>query len=119
MKYRLKPAIKTRGFSLIEVMIALAIALIMLTALLSLEIKSTELASRTTNGLDALPVAIEETEEISNKEITGVSEKECGEYKVVISSKEVPSGINMVRIHVEVNRNDVQQADLSLYKFSL
>ena len=108
-----------KAFSLIEVMIALAIALIMLTALLSMEIRATDLASRTTNGLDALPVAIEEIEEISDKQIIGRSEKESGDYKIVLTTKEVPSGINMVRTRVEVYRNDVQQADLSLYKFGL
>jgi prepilin-type N-terminal cleavage/methylation domain-containing protein len=110
---------KTRAFSLIEVMIALAIALLLLTALLSLEIRATDLASRTTRGLDALPIAIEEIEEISGKEITGRSERDAGDYKIVLTSKEVPSGINMVRIRVEVYQNDVQQADLSLYKFGL
>ncbi|MCD4784619.1 MAG: prepilin-type N-terminal cleavage/methylation domain-containing protein [Candidatus Eremiobacteraeota bacterium] len=109
---------KNRGFSLLEVIIALAIALLMLTALLSLEIKASRLAAETIKGFDALPTAIEEIEELTLREFAGRSEKKVNNYLVVTSAKEITKEIDMVRLSVEVYSNDDQLcSELSLYKF--
>lgn len=108
---------RIRAFTLMEVVVALAIALILLTALLGLDIKCVDLAAKTSQGVDALPVAIEEIEELTKQEVTGRSEKEINGYKVITSAQETLTGVNMTRIRVEVYSNDRLQADLSLYKF--
>jgi len=108
---------KQRGFSLLEVLVALAIALMMLTALLSLEMKSTALAARTSMGINTLPIAIEKIEELIEREASGKSEEKVREYKVVTEVKEVLTGVNMVRIKVEVLFNEEPCCDLSIYKF--
>jgi len=107
-----------RGFSLLEVIIALAIALLMLTALLSLEMKSAKLAAKTIRGFDALPTAIEEIEELSLREFSGKSEKKVDNYLVITQSKEITKEIDMVKLSVEVYSDDEQLlSELSLYKF--
>lgn len=106
-----------RGFSLIEVLVALAIALLVLTALLSLEMKASRLAAETSVGIDTLPVAIEQVEEVAQREPTGRSEIVKGDYTVVTDVREVLTGVNMVRIKVEVYYDEKPYADLSLYKF--
>lgn len=112
-----EPGKTQRGFSLIEVLVALAIALLVLSALLSLEMKASGLAAETSVGIDTLPVAIEKIEEAAKIEPTGRSEIESGDYSVVTDVREVLTGVNMVRIKVEVYYNEKPYADLSLYKF--
>ncbi len=111
------PGKSQKGFSLIEVLVALAIALLVLTALLSLEMKASRLAAETSVGIDTLPVAIEQIEEVAQREPTGRSEIVKGDYTVVTDIREVLTGVNMVRIKVEVFYNEKPYADLSLYKF--
>ena len=106
-----------KGFSLIEVLVALAIALLVLTALLTLGMKATRLAAESSIGIDTLPVAIEHIEELTKRNPTGRSEIQKGEYSIVTDTREILSGVNMVRIKVEVFYKEKPYADLSLYKF--
>lgn len=105
------------GFTMIEVIVGLAIALVMLTALLSLDIKSTRIAAETTLGIDALPVAIEEIEEWTKQTPTGKETKQVEDYTVVTETVDTATGVDLTRTKVEVFYDDKPCTDLSLYKF--
>lgn len=109
--------LRKNGFSLLEVIIAFAIAVLMLTALITLEMKSTALAARSSIGLDALPVAIERTEELTEIDFTGESRTPVDDFEVVTISGDADGGIPATRIKVEVFYNGESYSELSLYKF--
>lgn len=108
---------KKNGFTLIEILIAIAIALVMLTTLLTLQARSTRLASETALGIDSLPVAIEHIEELTKQDMIIHSETESGRFTVITDRKEVITGVNLVQIQVEVFYNEKPCVDLSLYRF--
>lgn len=108
------------GFSLLEVVIALAIALLMLSALISLEIKSTALAARATMGLKTLPVAIEKLEEVSQKQFSGTKSEMVDEFEVQTRAVDFNTAeIPYTRIQVEVFYNGQLYSELSTYNFKL
>jgi prepilin-type N-terminal cleavage/methylation domain-containing protein len=110
---------KNSGFSLIEVLIALGIALVVLTAAISLEVSSTALAARASLGLDTLPYAIERIEEVSRQEFSGSSQEFINEYEIRTTQKDAESSLPMSQIEVEVFLNGESYSRLSLYKFRL
>jgi prepilin-type N-terminal cleavage/methylation domain-containing protein len=107
-----------RGFSLLEVIVASTVAVLVLVALLSLEIKSTALAARAAIGFDTLPVAIDFIEELSNREVTGESQEMKGEYEIKTKADEIDVGIPISRIQVEVLYHGETYSALSIYKFN-
>ncbi len=113
----MKKNVARNGFSLLEVMVAMAIAVLMLTALITLEMKSTALAARSSVGLDTLPIAIERIEELAEIDFTGESTVPHGEYLVVTSTSDAGGGLPATRIQVEVKYNEQTYSELSLYKF--
>lgn len=110
---------KERAFSLIEVVVALAIALLMLTALLGLQLQAAMLASRSSLGFETLPIAIEKLEDLSGKSVSGTSKELKGEYEIITSSREEMANLPITRIQVEVLYEDQVYSDLSLYKFRM
>lgn len=107
------------GFTLIEVIVAMAIAVLMLTILLSLEVKATALAAKTSIGIDTLPIAIDKIEDLTRQNFTGESTEFKGPYQIKISSSEILSGIPLVKVQVEVLLNGESYSTLSLYRFTL
>lgn len=106
------------GFSLVEVIVALAITLLVLTALLNLQIRSTKLAAQTSMDIRTLPVAITAVEEVIQTPISGGrSEKNIEEYTVIAEMKDVLTGIDSTRTKVEVYYNDEPYSELSVYDF--
>ena len=110
---------REKGFSLLEVIIALAIALIMLVALINLEIRSATLAARASIGFDTLPLAIERVEELTKREFSGTSREFMGEYEVQTTAVESTSELPYTRIKVEVLYNGEPYSELSIYKFKM
>jgi prepilin-type N-terminal cleavage/methylation domain-containing protein len=110
---------KSGGFSLIEVLIALAIALVVLTAAISLEVSSTALAARASMGLDTLPYAIERIEEVSRQEFSGTSQEFKDGYEIRTTQKDAEASMPLTQIEVEVLFNGESYTTLSLYKFRM
>lgn len=109
---------RKNGFSLIEVIVAVAVAVLMLVALITLEVRSTALAARASIGLDTLPLAIERIEEVAETRSTDHSTKTQGEYRVITKTGEAKAALPATRITVEVQYNDRTYSELSLYKFN-
>lgn len=111
---------RIKAFSLLEVIVAMAVATFMLTALLSLEIKSTKMAAEVFMGIDTLPIAIEHLEELSRQNYPGgVSSEKIEEYEVVTSTKEIfAGGFPVTKINVEVQFDGEGYTDLSLFRFN-
>lgn len=108
---------KRNGFTLVEIMVAMAIAVLMLVALLSLETKSTTLAARSSVGFETLPIAIERVEDLAEIDFSGEAREIKGNYEIVTRSGETNAGIPLTRIRVEVLYNGAPYSELSLYKF--
>lgn len=109
-----------RGFSLLEVIVAIAVAVLMLTALLSLEIRSTTLAAKTNISFESLPLAIEKIETVSKQQdFTGLSREKVGKFDVETRSMDSTGEIPFYRTKVEVFYNGESCSDISLYKFKL
>ncbi|MFP4498985.1 MAG: prepilin-type N-terminal cleavage/methylation domain-containing protein [Vulcanimicrobiota bacterium] len=109
----------TKAFSLMEVIIALAIALIMLTALFSLEIRSTALAARAIRGFEALPYAIERIEELTEQDFTGSEKEFVKQYELLTTSQEFTGDLKYRRVKVEVLEKKESYVELSIFKFGL
>jgi prepilin-type N-terminal cleavage/methylation domain-containing protein len=108
---------QNKGFSLLEVIVAVTVAVLVLVALLSLEIKSTALAARAAIGFDTLPVAINYIEDLSGRDFSGESQEMKDEYEIKTKADEIDVGIPISRIRVEVLYHGEPYSALSLYKF--
>ncbi len=102
---------------MLEVIIALFIALLMLTALFSLEIKTTELSARVNLGIDTLPLAISNIEDVSKENFVGNTKRWEGNYEIHITSHDSLSEIPYTRVSVEVLYRGEEYSHLSIYRF--
>jgi prepilin-type N-terminal cleavage/methylation domain-containing protein len=75
--------IKKNGFSLIEILIALAISSLVLVAVLKLEVLSTRSAEKVSEDFYCLDIAVSKMENISGKNIPGIISENIGDYKVI------------------------------------
>lgn len=107
-----------KGFSLLEVIVAATVAVLVLAALLSLEIKSTALAAKASIGFDTLPVAIEYVEDLAGRDFSGESQEMRGEYEIKTKADEITVGIPINRVQVEVLYHGEPYSALSIYKFT-
>jgi prepilin-type N-terminal cleavage/methylation domain-containing protein len=105
----------TKGFSLLEVMVALAILTLVLVALLRLELKSAVLAARTSLTFKALPLAIEESEELAAKNFQGSETKDKENFKISAFTGDMPGELPAQRLRVEIYSNDQSYAGIVQY----
>lgn len=70
------------GFTLVEVLVSLAIAALALTAISQLSLNAAKLSYQTAQEFNALPIAIEEMEEVKGKNLLLDSSKEVQDYTV-------------------------------------
>jgi prepilin-type N-terminal cleavage/methylation domain-containing protein len=110
---------KNKGFTLVEILIALGIALVVLTAVIRLEVSATALAARASLGFDSLPYAIERIEEVSRQEFSGTSQEFKDGYEIRTTQKDAEASVPLSQIEVEVLLNGESYSRLSLYKIRL
>lgn len=104
---------KNKGFTLVEVLVALAIAAISLTALFQLALNSTKLTHSVTAQFNCLPVAVEEMEDLKGRAFFTQSTKKVRDYTVKSKlASEDFMGLNYKKLTVEVLDNDVSQIQL-------
>lgn len=106
------------GFTLIEVLVALAIAAISLTAILQLALNSTKLTYAATTQFNCLPVAVEEMEELKNRAFFTETSKTVKDYtvKARLASEDFMD-LRYNKLTLEVLYNDVSQ--IQLYWFDI
>lgn len=104
------------GFTLIEVLVALAICSLFLTGVLSLQLTTTKLLAQTQREFLCLPVAVEQIEELTGKNFTGEEKKDLG--KITIESKNQTVSIKDYladRISVKVFYEGEEEIELDWY----
>ncbi|MFH1452450.1 MAG: prepilin-type N-terminal cleavage/methylation domain-containing protein [Armatimonadota bacterium] len=108
-----KKADKEKGFTLVEVLVALAVAAISLTALLQLYLNSTKLTYRVTEEFKAVPVAVEQMEEIKNTRMLSGMTKEIQDYTVTAKPQtETSDNFTYNVIKLKVVRNNTELMEL-------
>lgn len=111
----MKKRCRKTGFSLLEVLIALAILALVLVALLRLELKSAVLSARTSLVLQALPLAIETSEELAAKNFQGVESKTLDDFTIKAATEDMPGDLPAQRLQVEIYCNDQSYAGIGQY----
>ena len=104
-----------RGFSLLEVLIALAIVGLVLVAILKLQLVTTMQTYSSTENFQALIIALNEAEELTRKQFAGESEKEVGGYKVEAKTGTVSGDIPAEKLNITVSSDRGPVLDLNLY----
>jgi prepilin-type N-terminal cleavage/methylation domain-containing protein len=111
---------KDRAFTLIEVLVALAILAIVLVALLRMEINSVSLSARTSISFRALLLAVRETDELELRNFNGEYEKEIDDFTVKARTELTSQkGIPFEKMSLQVLYGSSDYADINTFKLKL
>ncbi|MDQ7823935.1 MAG: type II secretion system protein [Candidatus Eremiobacteraeota bacterium] len=109
---------KKKGFTLVEVLVALAIIAIVLVALLRMEVSSIALAARTSLSFRALMLATREMEELSSQTLEGTYEKSYEPFSVSAKTELTSqSGFPLEVLSLEVFYEEAIYAELKSFTF--
>jgi prepilin-type N-terminal cleavage/methylation domain-containing protein len=111
---------RRRGFTLIEVLVALAIISLVLVALLRLEVSSISTAA--TNGIAfrALTVATKELDDCVQNNFSGDMEKNVEPFQVKAHTEQTSqNGIPIEKLNLEVLYADKRYSELTSFKIKL
>ena len=106
----------TRGFTLLEVLVALAILALVLVTLLRMEVSSISLAAKSSLSFRALVRATAEVDELERMQFTGELKKESEPF-VIQARTEIKSyqGIPLEKMTLQVLYEDRTYSELYLY----
>jgi len=104
------------GFTLLEVVVALFILALVLTALLRTEIASFVVASRDSEIFDALILNIDVIDEMIKLQFNGEKKMEYGNFTALVKSGEHGGDLPVDLLKVEiVNKDEINCGELSVY----
>ncbi|MCL5037181.1 MAG: prepilin-type N-terminal cleavage/methylation domain-containing protein [Chloroflexi bacterium] len=106
---------RSRGFSLLEVLIALAIIALVMVALLRLQTLTTSQTYNSNENFRALVVAINEAEDLTKKKFTGETQKEAGGFRIEARTGTVSGELPAERLKITVSSKEGPVMDLNLY----
>lgn len=105
-----------KGFTLLEVMVALFIISIVLVALLKMEVNSISLATRTSITFQSLVIATRELDELISKKFSGEYEKPGDPFSIKAKSELTSkSGFPLDRLKLEVIYEDKTYTELDSF----
>jgi len=111
---------KGRGFTLIEVLVALAILSLVLVALLRMEVSSISHAAVTSISFRALTVGTRELDELELNKFSGETEREIDPFFVKARTEQTSQkGIPIEKTSLEVFYADKRYTELILFKVKL
>lgn len=112
---------KEQAFTLIEVLVALAILAIVLVTLLKMEINSISMAGRTSISFRALMIAVREIDELDRKQFTGEYEKAIDDDFSVKANTVLTSqkGIPLEKLTLKVLYGDIDYAELNTFTIKI
>jgi prepilin-type N-terminal cleavage/methylation domain-containing protein len=107
---------KSKGFTLIEVLVSLAIVGLVLAALLKMEVSSISLATRTSLSFRALVIGMNEFDELEKTKFSGDFEKNVDPYTIKAKSEiTTKSGLPLEIITLDVSYEDIRYAELKSF----
>jgi prepilin-type N-terminal cleavage/methylation domain-containing protein len=107
---------RRKGFTLIEVLVSLAIVGLVLAALLKMEVSSISLSTKTSLSFRALIAGINELDELERTKFSGDFEKIVEPYTVKARSEiTAKSGLPLEIITLDVLYEDVPYAQLQSF----
>jgi len=107
---------KARGFTLLEVLIALGILTLVLTAVLKMQVKSTELSRRAVWGFYASVKAADYLEELLAKKFSGISETTQEPYTLSARTTSLNKIYPLEQLTLKVSRPELTPVELSVYR---
>lgn len=105
-----------KGFTLLEVLVALGLLALVLTVLLRMEVSSIAQTSRNSLSFQALAVATDEMDELISRPIIGEYTNDRDPYQVSAEVQEhSESGVRLEVKTVNVGRDGVQYAQIKSF----
>ncbi len=111
---------KPRGFTLVEVLVALAILSLVLVALLRMEVSSISLAATSSITLRALMVGTRELDELERTSFSGDLEEEIEPFFIKARTEQTSQkGLPIEKTSLEVFYADKRYTELILFKIKI
>lgn len=108
---------RIHGFTLVEVLVALAIISLVLVALLRMEASSIAMTARTNITFRALTMATKEMDDLEMKKFTGEEEKKIDAFTLRAKTETKSyEGIPLEKLTLEVLYDDRKFSELGSYR---
>ncbi len=108
------------AFTLIEVLVALAILALVLVALLKMEINSISLSARTSISFRAMLIAVRELDELDRRKFNGEYEKDIDDFTVKAKTELTSQkGIPLEKLSLQVLYGSSDYAELNTFKIKI
>ena len=99
-----------------EILIALGILALVLTALLKLQMKSIQLTWISRQGLKTLVVAVNQLEKLLEERFSGEKEEEKDGFMIKAKTQTLQELQTLERLQVEVTKDDFPPQEFSVYR---
>ena len=106
-----------RAFTLLEVLVAMTILALVLTAVLRLQLKSTQMTRTSMEGFELLVAAVKGMETTLEKKNTSEESREEDGFQIKLTTQAMPQLPSIIRQEISVTKDGVSSQELSIYKF--
>jgi len=105
-----------KGFSLLEVLIAIILAAVVLTATISLQANISKLAAIDSLRMAALPIAEEKMEEMARTHFAGREESIRGQFRLIAQTDVLREKFPVSRLRLEVYYGSQKVLEVCSYR---